>query len=105
MSNFIEVPIKERAEGTPGIIPEEEFIIHLNTNQITVITPTEDPKETYVRLSCGATVCISMSYEMLIGTLVEAGDKVYLREEPEQKKTTTKGRKGNAKRKASKNSK
>ena len=62
MSKFIEVKIRERVEGTPGFAKPHEFNVRINTDQITLFNKGEGSNDiTFVRLSCGITVCVCMS--------------------------------------------
>ncbi|MFA5023353.1 MAG: hypothetical protein WC523_00150 [Patescibacteria group bacterium] len=60
MSRFIQVTIRERIEGTPGFVEPKEFDITINTDQITLFNAGEDGDVTFVRLSCGMTICVAM---------------------------------------------
>ena len=61
MSRFATIKIRERTEGEPGFVEAHEFEITINLDQIKLFNTGEDPKITFVRLSCGATLCVCMS--------------------------------------------
>lgn len=60
MSKFIDLTIRERVEGAPGFMQSQEFSVTVNADQITLFNKGEDPGVTFVRLSCGATLCVVM---------------------------------------------
>jgi len=77
MSNFINLVVREKVEGTPGVIDDEEFNIHINANQVTLFNKGEDPKVTFVRLVCGATLCVLMPHDKFVKKLKEAGATMF----------------------------
>ena len=83
MSNFINVPIKERIEGVPGVVAEEEFNIYIDSDKITVFNGAkENANITIVRMVCGAVLCVMMSLDKFKRKLMDTGSKVI-----EQEKT------------------
>ena len=71
--SFLKVSVKQQNDGQPGFIEEEEFEIQVNTDQITLFNRSDDSKDiTFIRLSCGATLCVSMSYPKFVVALQKA---------------------------------
>lgn len=60
MSRFATIKIRERTEGEPGFIEAHEFEVTINLDQVSLFNVGEDPKVTFVRLTCGATLCVLM---------------------------------------------
>jgi len=75
VSNFINVVVRERVEGAPGLVEEEEFNIHINTDQITLFNKGEDKKVTFVRLVCGVTLCVLVPHDKFVKKLQDVGAK------------------------------
>ena len=73
MGKFIPVVVRERVEGAPGIVEEQEFEIVINLEQMTLFNKGEDPKVTFVRLVCGATLCVLIPYEKFIKKVADEG--------------------------------
>lgn len=69
MSNFIELIIRERIEGAPGFVQAQELPVTINADQITLFNKGEDPTVTFVRLSCGATLCVVMPFNKFMQTV------------------------------------
>lgn len=62
MGNFISIKIRERQDGVPGFVKAREFPVTINTDQVTLYNKgDEDPTITFVRLSCGVTLCVCLS--------------------------------------------
>ena len=75
MGNFINVIVRERVEGAPGLVEEVEFNIHINTDQITLFNKGEDKEVTFVRLVCGVTLCVLVPYNKFVKKLQDIGAK------------------------------
>lgn len=73
MSKFIDVLIRERVEGTPGFVEALDLPVTINTDQITLFNIGEDPEITFVRLTCGATLCVVMPFEKFVGKIRKTG--------------------------------
>ena len=75
MSNFIKVKIRERAEGNPGFMDADEFEVTINLDNVTLFNGGEDQgKEvTFVRLACGAMLCLPMSVKEFENVIVSIG--------------------------------
>ena len=86
MSKFMPVVVRERVEGAPGVVEEQEFEIYINKDQITLFNVGEDPKVTFVRLVCGATLCVLIPYNKFTKMIVDETTA----KKPTTKKTTTK---------------
>lgn len=68
--SFFKVQVKQQADGKPGFMEDEEFDIQINANKITLFNKSEDdPDITFVRLGCGATLCVSTPYADFIKKL------------------------------------
>lgn len=68
--NFIKVKVKQQVEGKPGFVEEEIIEVQINTENITLFNQgEEDPSVTFVRLTCGATLCVDMKYDKFISLL------------------------------------
>ena len=90
MSNFIDVTILERMDGTPGLVAEEEFNIHMNLDNITLYNKSpEMPGVTFVRLTCGASLCVLLEFKEFIKILKESGAKIYKSNTPKTHKSNT----------------
>lgn len=63
MNNFVNVKIRERLEGAPGFMEFQEIEVTINADKITLFNKGEDPRITFVRLECGATLCVAMPYK------------------------------------------
>ena len=64
MNKFIKVKIREKVEGQPGFAKPNEFEVRINPGQITLFNKGEDNGDiTFVRLSCGITLCVMMKEE------------------------------------------
>lgn len=66
MSKFIDLTIRERIEGAPGFMQALDLPVTINTEQITLFNKGEDPELTFVRMSCGATLCVVMPVHELM---------------------------------------
>ncbi len=75
MANFINVVVRERVEGAPGIVEEEEFHININTDKISLFNKGENKKITFVRMACGVTLCVLMSHDKFVKKLQSLGNK------------------------------
>lgn len=71
MSKFIEVFIREHVEGTPGFMDKRDFLVNINVDHVTLFNKGEDSEVTFVRLACGATICVVASPEEF-AQLIEA---------------------------------
>ena len=60
MGKFIDLVIRERIEGAPGFMQALDLPVTINTEQITLFNKGEDPELTFVRMACGATLCVVM---------------------------------------------
>jgi hypothetical protein len=60
MSRFATIKIRERTEGEPGFVEAHEFEVTINIDQITLFNTGEDLAITFIRMSCGATLCALM---------------------------------------------
>jgi hypothetical protein len=69
MSKFIDVKVRERNDGEPGFMEQQEFVVTINKEQITLFNAGEDPTVTFVRLSCGATLCVVSPREKFVKLL------------------------------------
>ena len=86
MGNFIDVSIKERVDGAPGVIADEEFDIIMDVDKVTLFNSSnETPNITFVRLVCGATLCVNLSPENFKKRLIEAGSKIFETVKPPKK--------------------
>jgi hypothetical protein len=64
MSRFIKVIMRDRVEGAPGFVGPQEIEVVINLDQVTLFNSGEEDEDiTFVRLSCGATLCIVMPYK------------------------------------------
>lgn len=94
MSKFINVVVRERMEGTPGFVEEQEFDIYINPDNITLFNQGEDPDVVFVRMVCGATLCVVMTQKEFVSEMVRAGcqfiDKLPSKRSTTKKKVTTK---------------
>ena len=62
MSKFLKLTILERQEGMPGFVEMKQVQVNINPDQVTLYNPGEEkPNLTFVRLSCGITVCANIS--------------------------------------------
>lgn len=71
MSRFLPVTVRERAEGSSGLVEPEEFNIFINVDEITLFNSGEDPNVCFVRLTCGATLCVALPFEVFVTTMLE----------------------------------
>lgn len=78
--SFLKVTVRQQSEGKPGFMDDEEFEIQISVNNITLFNKSEDDDGiTFVRLSCGATLCVSTPYAEFVKKLqvaLKAGVKV-----------------------------
>lgn len=77
---FMKVTIRQQSEGTPGFVEADDFEIQINAKQITLFNRSEEDDDiTFVRLACGATICVVMTYNAFVKKLqsaLKSGDKV-----------------------------
>lgn len=94
--SFINVTILERAEGTPGVIKAQAYDIMINTDNIVLFNggekETDSENFTFVRIVCGATITVAMSYEDFIEKLSSNGNEVELVAKRVIKKNNKKGK-------------
>ena len=68
--SFIKLTIRQSTEGNPGFMEPELISVQINTDHITLFNDGDDGSGvTFVRLSCGATLCVDMPYVKFIETL------------------------------------
>lgn len=75
MTKFVEVTVRQAAEGQPGFIEDDEFYVKISPEQITLFNSGLDNKGeevTFVRLSCGATLCVVCQYDKFEKLLAKA---------------------------------
>ena len=65
----MKVTIKQQTEGNPGFVGEERFDVQIASDQITLFNQSDDGSEVFVRLSCGATLCVDIDYGEFIKKL------------------------------------
>lgn len=71
--SFLKVIIKQQGEGKPGFLEEDEFEVQIGADKITLFNKSdEDPNVVFVRLTCGATLCVSMKYDAFVKKLSAA---------------------------------
>lgn len=71
--NFLKVMVKQQSDGTPGFVEDEEFEIQVNIEKITLFNKSEDDDDvTFVRLACGATLCVATPYGAFVKKLQAA---------------------------------
>ena len=69
----MKVKIKQQPDGKPGFIGEDDFEVQIGADKITLFNKSEDdPNIVFVRLMCGATLCISMNYGTFVNKLAHA---------------------------------
>jgi len=70
VNKYVKVRIRERIEGQPGFAKPHEFDVHINPDQVTLLNRGEENNDiTFVRLSCGVTLCVIMKEDKLIKLL------------------------------------
>lgn len=71
--SFMKVMVKQQPDGKPGFMDDEEFEVQIGADKITLFNKSdEDPNIVFVRLACGATLCVSMKYTTFINKLTYA---------------------------------
>ena len=71
--SFLKVMIKQQSEGKPGFIDEDEFEVQIGADKITLFNKSdEEPGVVFVRLTCGATLCVVMKYATFVTKLKTA---------------------------------
>lgn len=58
---FIKVKVRQASEGQPGFVAGDEFDVKIAPSHVTLFNPGVDASGkniTFVRLSCGATLCV-----------------------------------------------
>jgi|GEM_PF-6785342 len=63
--SFMKVDIRQQVEGNPGFI-KETMEVQINTQTITLFNSGEAKDETFVRLTCGTTLCVAMPYSSFV---------------------------------------
>jgi hypothetical protein len=96
VSNLLPVTVVERAEGSPGIVESDTFDILINLDEVTLVNQGEDPDVTFLRLTCGASLCAMVPYEDFIDKMLEAGVVIL---PPYTPKKTVKKKKASGKKK------
>ena len=78
--SFLKVNVRQQSEGKPGFMEDEEFEVQIGADKVTLFNKSEDDDSiTFVRLTCGATLCVSLPYPDFIKKLqsaLKAGAKV-----------------------------
>ncbi len=68
--SFLKVIVKQQSDGKPGFMEDEEFEIQINVEKITLFNKSEDDDDvTFVRLACGATLCVATPYNKFVKKL------------------------------------
>jgi hypothetical protein len=71
--SFLKLKVRQQADGKPGFIDDDEFEIQVNVEKITLFNKSEDDKDiTFVRLACGATLCVAVPYNTFVKKLQAA---------------------------------
>lgn len=71
--SFLKVSIRQQSDGTPGFIKEDDFEVQISADKITLFNKSEDdPDVVFVRLTCGATLCVVEAYNKFVGRLTTA---------------------------------
>lgn len=68
---FMKVNVRQEVDGKPGFAADE-FEVQIQTEQITVFNRGYEEKEqdiVFVRLSCGATICVVSAYNDFVKKL------------------------------------
>lgn len=75
--SFFKVKVRQQADGKPGFIEDDEFEVNINSTQVTLYNKSEEEENTiFVRLTCGATLCVSTPYATFVkklNTALKAG--------------------------------
>lgn len=78
--SFLKVNVKQQSDGKPGFMEDEEFEIQINVEKITLFNKSEEDDDiTFVRLACGATLCVITPYNAFVKKLqvaLKSGIKV-----------------------------
>ena len=69
MGQFIDIAIRERLDGAPGFLEAQEFNVSINKDHITLYNKGEEDGITFVRLTCGATLCVLMPVSKFVQLL------------------------------------
>ena len=71
--SFLKVKIRQQTDGTPGFVVEDDFEVQIGADKITLFNQSEDDHGmVFVRLTCGATLCVVMKYDTFIKKLALA---------------------------------
>lgn len=71
--SFLKVSIRQQADGKPGFIEEDDFEVQIAAEKITLFNKSEDdPDIVFVRLTCGATLCVVETYNKFVLRLTKA---------------------------------
>lgn len=73
--NFISVLVRQAVEGNPGFVEDDEFVINIAVDKITVFNQGVDDEGKdviFVRMVCGASICVVCDFEEFIELLANA---------------------------------
>lgn len=76
MSTFLKVTIKEKIDGTPGLVEDHLFELALNLDEVCMIYRTPDPEMTVVTMKGGVSMFVLYDYDKFIEFIEKQNNSV-----------------------------